>query len=292
MKAEPAVWAPALLGDRPRRLSLQSGDVGEYVIRGGRLGYERLQLLARQWMPTTTELLGRVGLKPGAHCLDVGCGGGEVTFEIARLVGPEGHVTGLDMDEVKLALGREAGERRGVTNVDFRVADVSQWNEKDAYDLVYARFLLQHLAQPLDLLSAMWAAVRPGGVLLVEDADFEAMFCDPPDEGFEFWKRSYSRVLELRGGDPVIGRKLHRYFREAGVPSPTMSVVQLANTTGEAKTLPLSTLEASGEAILAEGVATEGELTTALARLASFAADPETTSGSPRVFQVWASRPI
>ena len=243
-------------------------------------------------MPTTTELLGRVGLQPGARCLDVGCGGGEVTFEIARLVGPIGQVTGLDMDEVKLALGREAAERRGVTNVDFRVADVSRWNEEDTYDLVYCRFLLQHLSRPIDLLRDMWAAVRPGGVLVVEDADFEALFCDPPNEGYEFWKRSYSRVLELRGGDPVIGRKLHRYFREADVPSPAMNVVQLATTSGEAKTLPLSTLEATGEAILAEAVATEEELTTALARLASFTADPDTVSGSPRIFQVWASRPI
>ena len=264
--------------------------MGDYVIRGGRSGYERLQLLARAWKPTTTALLGRLGLGPEARCLDVGCGGGEVTFEIARLIGPDGHVTGLDMDEVALALAQEAAERRAISNVEFRVADVGDWQETDMYDLVYCRFLLQHLGRPLDLLRNMWAAVEPDGALVVEDADFEAAFCDPPDDGFEFWKRTYCSVLERRGGDPVIGRKLYRYFRESGIPGGTMNIVQLANVAGETKGLALSTLESTGDAILAEGVATEGDLKVATARLASFTNDPGTVIGSPRIFQVWARR--
>jgi ubiquinone/menaquinone biosynthesis C-methylase UbiE len=73
--------------------------VERYVIRGGREGYKRLQLLARARWPDTSDLFERVGIQPGMRCLDVGCGGGEVTFEIARMIGPEGSVVGIDIDE-------------------------------------------------------------------------------------------------------------------------------------------------------------------------------------------------
>jgi ubiquinone/menaquinone biosynthesis C-methylase UbiE len=112
------------------------------VIRGGREGYERLKVLARAAWPHTSDLFGRVGLHPGMRCLDLGCGGGEVSFEIARLIGPDGHVTGIDMDEVKLALALEAANARGLTNVEFRAENVNEWNEPDSYDLVYCRYLL------------------------------------------------------------------------------------------------------------------------------------------------------
>ena len=116
-------------------------------------------MLAWTWWPTTSELLLQAGLEPGMHCLDVGCGGGEVSLELAGLVGSAGHVTGIDMDEIKLGLAREAAARRAIGNVDFRVADVSDWRETTTYDLVYCRFLLQHLRRPLDLLANLWTAV-------------------------------------------------------------------------------------------------------------------------------------
>ena len=76
----------------------------QYVIRGGQLGYERLTVLARSWQPTTSALFDRVQLGPGMRCLDLGCGSGDVTFEMAERVGPDGSVTGIDMDMVKLGL--------------------------------------------------------------------------------------------------------------------------------------------------------------------------------------------
>jgi 2-polyprenyl-3-methyl-5-hydroxy-6-metoxy-1,4-benzoquinol methylase len=84
------------------------GAVGRYVIRGGRDGYNRLLVLARASWPDTAALFDRAGIGPGMQCVDLGCGGGEVTFELARLVAPGGSVTGVDMDEVKLDLARKA----------------------------------------------------------------------------------------------------------------------------------------------------------------------------------------
>ena len=262
------------------------------MIRGGREGYDRLRILARARWPDTAELLARAGVRPGMRCVDLGCGGGEVTFEIARLVGAAGHVTGVDMDEVKLALGRESATQQGCSNVAFRVGNVTDWDEPAGYDLVYCRFLLQHLSRPVDLLRRMWAAVAPGGAIVVEDADFGGLFCHPANDGFAFYARIYPRVLPLRGGDAAIGRKLYGYFLEAAIPDPNLRLVQRADVTGEAKTLSLSTLEATADAIVDEGLASVDEVNTALADLAAFTADRATVVGDPRVFQLWCSRVV
>jgi ubiquinone/menaquinone biosynthesis C-methylase UbiE len=262
----------------------------QYVIRGGHDGYERLRLLARAWLPYTSGLFDRIGIAPGWRCLDLGCGGGEVTFEIARRVGPTGSVTGIDMDEVKLDLGRASAADQGLRNVDFQTLNVYDWHAPEAYDLVYCRCLLQHLSRPVDVLRAMWSAVKPGGVIVVEDADFAGAFCYPPNDGFDFHLRTYCQVLERRGGDPAVGRKLYGYALEAGIPEPILNVVQRVDNTGEAKTLTLSTLDATADPVLAEGLATAAELSAALASLSRFTDDPTTIIGLPRHFQLWRRR--
>lgn len=261
-----------------------------YVIRGGRAGYERLQLLARSRWPDTRALFERAGVGPGLRCIDLGCGGGAVTLEMAKLVAPDGVVLGVDMDEIKLALARTTATEQGLTNVTFQALNVHAWDDPASYDVVYCRFLLHHLSKPLDVLRRMWTAARPGGVLIVEDADFDGWDCHPTNEGFAFFLRIYAQVIARRGGDHATGRKLYGYFLDAGISDPQVSLVSPLYLAGEAKTLALSTLEATGEAIVAEGIASEDELTTALEDLAAFTADPRSLIVGPRIFQLWARR--
>jgi ubiquinone/menaquinone biosynthesis C-methylase UbiE len=261
-----------------------------YVIRGGKEGYERLLLLARERWPDTAALFKRACLSPGMRCIDLGCGGGEVTLEIARLVDPGGSVTGVDMDEIKLGLARREAVRRGLGNVEFRLLDVEDWDEPGSYDVVYCRFLLQHLSQPVGLLRRMWAGVRPGGVLIVEDADFDGWCCHPPNDGFDLFVRTYSQLLQRRGGDHAMGRKLYASFQDAGISRPQVALTQPAWTEGEGKTLAWSTLEATREALVSERVASEEEISAALTALKDFTEDPRTLICGPRNFQLWSSR--
>ena len=261
-----------------------------YVISGGRPGYERLLLLARNRWPDTRDLLARAGVGAGMRCVDVGCGGGEVTIELARLAAPGGVAIGIDMDEVKLALAREAAAERGVTNVEFRALNVNDWDEQLSYDVVYSRFLLQHVNRPVDLLRRMWAAVSPSGVIIVEDSDHDGLYCHPPNDGFTFFKRAFCETLDRAGGDHLTGRKLYSYFVNVGIPDPQVSVVQPLHIAGEGKILSLVTLDATSAAILELGVATQDELNVAREHLASFTSDPHSLIAGPRNFQVWARR--
>lgn len=124
----------------------------------------------------------------------------------------------------------------------------------------------------------------------MEDADFGGLFSQPPNDGYAFWSRAYPRVLEGHGGDPAIGRKLYEYFHAAGIPRPTVRLVQRADVDEEAKILPLLTIEATAGAIVEEGIATSDEVDAARASLAKFANDPRTLGVGPHVFQLWSRR--
>jgi SAM-dependent methyltransferase len=261
-----------------------------YVISGGRVGYDRLQVLSRERWPVTASLFEEVGVAAGMSCVDLGCGSGDVTIELAQLVAPSGLVIGIDMDEVKLELAREAAAGRGLANVEFRAGDVDAWSADPEYDLVYCRFLLHHLVDPRDLLRRMWAAVRPGGALVVEDVDFGGAICDPPNDGHEFARGIYVELLRRRGGDPAMGRELRRVFLELGT-TPAVRLRQGVWSEGEAKAMPLLTLEAIADAIRAEGLGTDEEIARAEASLATFLDDPETLITTPWIFQVWARKP-
>ena len=99
----------------------------EYVIRGGVEGRERLRLLATVFGASTRALLDEVGVPDGARCLDIGCGGGDVTFELARMAGSTGRAVGVDRDATKIELARREAEQRGLANIVFEVGDVTAW---------------------------------------------------------------------------------------------------------------------------------------------------------------------
>jgi ubiquinone/menaquinone biosynthesis C-methylase UbiE len=265
--------------------------VADYAIRGGTEGYERLLLLARDRRDDTLRLLRRAGVGPGLHCLDVGCGGGEVSLDLAEMVSPTGVVVGLDLDEIKLDLARKAASERQLTNVTFTRQNLTDWPLRDRYDIVYSRFVLHHMTEPVGLLRRMWAAVAPGGRLVIEDADFDGNFSYPPNPGATTFTRLYIEMLARRGTDATIGRKLYHLFGVAGIPAPQLSLVTPAHATGEVKRLRLLTFRSTADNMVADGLATQDEVDAALASLAGFIDDPTTVIGGPRIFQVWAARP-
>ncbi len=200
-----------------------------YAIRGGQEGKERLDLLARVMLPTTMQLLDRVGLFRGMKCLDVGCGGGHVAMLMASIVGPEEGVIGTDTDEEILTLARKEAEASNTANVEFQHMDecASLWREK--FDLIYARFLLSHLSEPEKCLAAMVKACRPEGTIVIEDTDFSASFCYPSCAAFDRYSELYQKIVHRRGGDPNIGPKLPAMLRMPVLQQIELNVVQPAH---------------------------------------------------------------
>ena len=155
-------------------------------------------------------------LHAGARILDVGSGPGTITIDLARRVRP-GLVTGVDSaaDVVARATGLAASER--VDNVEFRVGDAYDLGfADDAFDVVHAHQVLQHLARPVDALREFRRVLKPGGVLAVRDVDYGGVIWSPSSSGLDRWLDLYHDVARGNGGEPDAGRYLKRWVREAG----------------------------------------------------------------------------
>jgi SAM-dependent methyltransferase len=261
-----------------------------YVLQGGEAGAERLRLLGRVARPTTEALLHRVGVAPGARCLDVGCGIGAVTLELARWVGAAGQAVGVDADEAALALARSEAGRLGLAAA-FRAGDALDLDEPPAHDLVYSRFLLSHLADPGCAASGLARAARPGGLVVVEDVDFAGHFCYPACPAFDRYLAWYCAAARGLGGDACLGPRLANLLEGAGLVGVEVQVVQPVFRSGEGKRLAAVTLSHIRGAVVAAGLASPGAVDEAVAELEAFAADPRATVSLPRVFQVWGRKP-
>jgi len=101
----------------------------------------------------------------GDRVLDIGCGLGDSTLQLAELVGPEGHVHGVDVAERMIEGARADAEERGAANVSFETVDVQATEFPDTYDYAFGRFGTMFFANPVAALRNVRQALRPGGRL-------------------------------------------------------------------------------------------------------------------------------
>jgi SAM-dependent methyltransferase len=154
-------------------------------------------------------------LRPTDRLLDVGCGPGTITIDLARRL-PGGEVVGVDAsaDVVAQAAATVTGEE---PHVSFRVADVHALPfEDDAFDVVHAHQVLQHLRDPVVALREMVRVTRPGGTVAVRDGDYGAFTWSPAPDGLARWLERYRSVAVSLGAEPDAGRHLLGWCVAAG----------------------------------------------------------------------------
>ena len=155
-------------------------------------------------------------LCPGQRLLDVGCGPGTITIDLAARVAP-GSVVGLDRSQRVVEVARDAARSAGATNVAFQVGDVYALPFDDAsFDVVHAHQVLQHLTDPVAALRELRRVTRPGGLVAVRDADYSAMTWYPPSDGLDEWRALYHEVTQANGAQADAGRRLLSWVRAAG----------------------------------------------------------------------------
>lgn len=254
-------------------------------------GAARLAVLGRVKWAGTIGLLRRLGLGTGMHCLDVGCGSGSVTLAMARMVGPTGHVVGFDRNKTVLRWAVDAAKRQSVGQATFCTADVHDLQAEGRYDMVYARLLLSRVPDPFDAVRRMTGALRPGGLLVVEDEEVSSQFSRPVDVAFARYSDLYAAAIRARGGDPELGPRLPALLEDAGLSGVDLDVEQPAFRRGEGKLLPALTMAHIGPEVVADGLADAGTVDVLTMALEGLAHDDASIVGLPRVYQVWGRRP-
>jgi SAM-dependent methyltransferase len=165
--------------------------------------------------------LRELALTGNESVLDVGSGLGQFTRAVARTVASRGRVIGVERDKQQLTEARRQAQQAGETDlVEWRRGDVVKLplekGEWGSFDVVHARFLLEHLKDPACAVRQMVSAVHRGGRVVLADDDHEILRLWPEVPGFvELWQ-AYMRAYEFLGCDPLVGRRLVSLLQDAG----------------------------------------------------------------------------
>lgn len=228
---------------------------------------ERFDALARLLDPVTFRHLDQTGVTAGWRCWEVGAGGVTVPAWLAARVGPSGRVLATDIDTSWLPAD--------LSGVDVRRHDIGSDPAPDgSFDLVHARLVLVHVTARATALATMVSALRPGGWLVLEDADpgLQPLLC--PDEHSEAQqlanrlRHGFRALMAQRGADLAFGRTLPRLLREAGLldveADAYFPIASPACTALEA-----ATVRQIRDRLVTSGLATDAEIDEHLANVAT-----------------------
>jgi len=235
--------------------------------------------------PGTREHLTRLGAGPGKRCLEIGAGGGSVAFWLAKRVAPGGAVVATDLETDFLE-----SEAAGHPGLEVLRHDITAQELPGGFDVVHTRWLVEWLPDKPLALRRMVSALRPGGVLLIEEPDFVTIYGagEPPALRHVI----IAAMAHLESTCPVELEYGRRAMRD-------LAAVGLAEVQAEGRCpivrggSPLAagflrlTIEKLREPVLAAGAVSEDEFAQAVAALQ----DPGTTVVAPMTVAAWGRRP-
>lgn len=218
--------------------------------------------------------LNEMNLQQGDRVLDVGSGLGQFSRAMARVVKPTGFVLGIERDSQQLTEAiRKAQNDEEEGLVEFRLGDalkLSLRNEElRSFDVVHARFLLEHLTHPLDAVLEMTKAVRTGGRIVLMDDDHANFHLYPEPTGFYSLWNAYVRSYDRLGNDPYIGRQLVSLLYNAGAKQIRNTCIFFGGCSGQPTFHPLvdnmiGVLEGARETMISEKLINEESFSEAI----------------------------
>ena len=256
-----------------------------YVIRSGSAALDRLDLIARLFRPASIAWLEANDALCVDRFLDVGCGIGDLTG-LAALAG-SGEALGIDVNDEVVAAANERADRLA-TGATFRVAGIADLGDGDlaGFDVVYARCVVSHLPAPRSALTAMLSAVRPGGLVVLEDVEVAATWCSPPEPAVARYVECYLAAAAALGASPRVGPELAPMLRDLGAEDVAVDIVQPVLRSPEDLRITPRTMEAIAGPVIANGVADADEVARLVARLDDWAEEPGVVSTLPRTVQI------
>ena len=261
----------------------------KYLLGAGRSDHDRLRVISEIHDGRTRELLRKAGFVSGHHFVEFGCGLGYVT----RWAASEGaHATGIDLNEDHLMVAAELAQEAGLKTAHFRSANVYDPGlEPDSVDVSYSRWLMVHLKNPVDAMRAIHAALKPGGVMVCEEADVSAVYAEPHSDAYAELRDICMEGARQRGVDYSGGRRAHLWAKQAGFDIVHVDAYHPHYVTGEHKGFWNWTLRAVALGMVKEGSLTAEQLEELVAGMTEADASPETLVAHCRMHQLIARKP-
>jgi len=196
-----------------------------YVLGDTHAEHERLIRQAAIFDPFTERLFRDAGIGPGQRVLDVGSGVGDVAMLAARLVGPTGAVVGVERDAGTMVKARSRVAEAGLHNVTFMQSDVGHVVSSELFDAIVGRLILEFLPDPGAVVRSLSTLVRPGGVVVFQDAYWGPLL--QLTAHLPLGARCASLIYQTfqrSGANMDMELVLYQTFQEAGLPAPSMRI--------------------------------------------------------------------
>ena len=204
---------------------MRTTEQHRYILGHSVAEHARLARQAALFEPYTERLFFAAGIAPGMRVLDVGCGVGDVSLLVARLVGPRGQVVGIDRDASAIATARERAVNMGYSHVRFELAAIEKLQPDTPFDAIVGRFVLMFAADPAAAIRNLARNLRRGGLLVLQEPIWSTFFAFtaalPLRDACASW---IGKTMRSGGAEPDMGLELHRLFAEQGMSSPSMLI--------------------------------------------------------------------
>jgi ubiquinone/menaquinone biosynthesis C-methylase UbiE len=276
-----------------KSMSSAPKDAG-YILGYSEEEHARLELQAEGLERGTRSALHKVGVAAGWKCLDVACGTASVTRILGGLVGASGAVHAIDLDET---YGQPAIDRlnsAGPRIFSFEKFDVAgDAKPKGApFDLVFARLLILHMANPVKAIQNMWSWVKPGGVLLIQDYDMEVATTFTDGGKAADLAVIIRKIFSAMGKDYRAGASMPRKFLQAGIGTCDGIDVYAKFNPGKENIERGSLVVRSLQAVAVKfGVATNSEIESLLAAASFETQEPNAIGRWPDLVSTWKRKP-
>jgi SAM-dependent methyltransferase len=197
--------------------------MSSYTLRLSEVELSRYRMMAEAARLAEAELWAAAGIRPGARVADVGCGPGAALAVMAREVGPDGHVSGVDGDSDAVAHAQAAVVAQDLGNADVRVGAADATGlDPGAFDVAVMRHVLAHNGGAEQrIVDHLASLVRPGGAVYLVDVDLTALRIRPTDPTVDEMAATYVEFHRRLGNDPQVGVALAELITAAGLDVET-----------------------------------------------------------------------
>lgn len=255
---------------------------------------DRLRRQSEELRAHSAALLDRVGVERGWNAIDLGCGPSGIIDLLAERVGPDGHVTGLDVNPANVALARAFADEHGLANADIAEGDARRTGlPPSSFDLAHARTLLINIPDPAVVVAEMVRLVRPGGWVAVLEPDVGGSLCHPPHPAWDRLSEIFRTANRSDDADLLIGRRLPELFRQAGLMDIGVEAKADIYPAGHSRrTVRPDLVRSMRPKILKRGIAGERELDELDQAVREHLDDPHTLVMPHLLFLAWGRKPV
>ncbi|MCB9847891.1 MAG: methyltransferase domain-containing protein [Phycisphaeraceae bacterium] len=266
----------------------------EYVLGVGDDELSRLGLQHRLWADEASGIWREAGFGPGQTILDVGCGPGFASFDLAPLLEPEGRVIAIDESPRYIERLSAEAQRRGLPNIDARVGDAQALDlAPGSIDGAWERWVMCFTPRPEAVVGGVAQALRPGGVFAMQEYfNYRTLTLAPRTPLFEPVVAAIRASWHDYGGDDDIGGSLPAMLRSAGLEVVSIRPLVRVARPGEAMwRWPDSYFRVFLPKIVEEGYLKESDRAAFMEEWARRSADPDSYFFTPPMVAIIARKP-